>query len=166
MVGLCRTSWQGTTPATATQPTLFVFICVHLSSLAWPRHFFVDIALSYFAFHISHLRFTIILPGSFTSPPDLSPLLRLEGLRRNLAAISATPPPPAASSTLGSASALEQGMGEGLLMFSGQSIGELICIDCCVALIGYRGGLGGATTMTCSEVLGFKRICEKEGGRS
>ena len=66
-----------------------------------------------------------MLPASFASNPNLYPALGLEGLRRNLAAIGSTLPPSAAASSLGSASVLEQGMGEGLLLtFAGQASGE------------------------------------------
>ena len=55
-----------------------------------------------------------------------------------------------------SASALEQGMGDGLSEFSVQACGELIFLLSHIAS-GLPGGLGGGTDMACPEFLGFKR---------
>ena len=84
-----------------------------------------------------------MFPATFVSPPKSSLSLGLEGLHHNLLTIGADLPPPAVVSSLGRASTLAQGMGEGLSAFAGQVSGEWICVDCCVFLVGYRGGVGG-----------------------
>ena len=142
MVGLCWTSGQGTTPDVATKPIFFVFLCVCLSALAWPRH---SCHLSFLssALQTSRCRFATMLPDSFASLSDLSPLLVLEGLHHNLTAIRTTPPPPAESSSHGRASAWAQDMVEVLLLkFLGQSSGKLICFYCCILLVGTTGCWG------------------------
>ena len=66
-----------------------------------------------------------MLPAYFASNTESSPASGLEGLRHNIAAIGSTPPPPEAGSSLGRASVLAQGMGEGLLSkFFGQASGK------------------------------------------
>ena len=89
-----------------------------------------------------------MLPASFASNPDLSPPSGLEGLRRNIAAIGSTLPPPAAGSSLGHASVLAQGMGEGLSSkFDGQASGKWVfCLSHLLIVAntpGLRGGVGG-----------------------
>ena len=66
-----------------------------------------------------------MMPAYFASNPDLYLASGLEGLHGNLADIVSTPLTPAVGYPLGRVSALEQGMGEGLLLtFSGQASGE------------------------------------------
>ena len=63
----------------------------------------------------ARLREELAAGGCGVAPMAAILSLGLEGLRHNIAVIGATPQPPAASSSLGRASALAQGMGEGLL---------------------------------------------------
>ena len=124
-VGLCCTIGQGTTPAAATQSTFFVFLLVRcLPSLG--RAIFSVNSLVFRSRLPPYRRIlATILPASFASKLDSYPASGMEGLRRNLADIGSTPPPPAAGYSLGRASAMEQGMGEGILLTSdGQASNE------------------------------------------
>ena len=90
-----------------------------------------------------------MLPESFALKTDSPQALGLDVLRRNIAAIGLTSPPPAAGSSLGSASVLAQGMGEGLWSkLSGQASGKwYVCLSHFLIVVnarGLRGVLGGA----------------------
>ena len=103
-----------------------------------------------------------MLPVSFSSKSNSSPLSGMEGLRRNIAAIGSTQPPPAAGSSLGCASILEQVTGEGLLSkLSGQAsvkwsirFSRLLIVTNARGLRGGGGGGGDATAMARPEVPG------------
>ena len=85
----------------------------------------VDFLVFPFRLYPSSRCFTTMLPASFISIHDSSLASGLEGLRRNLADIGATLPPPAEGSSLGRASDLAKGTGEGLSStFDGQASGE------------------------------------------
>ena len=89
-----------------------------------------------------------MLPASFASNTESSPASGLECLRRNITAIGSTLPPPVAGSSLGCASVLAQGMGQGLLLkFAGQASGKwsvcLLRFLIVANAFGLWGGFGG-----------------------
>ena len=81
----------------------------------------------------SRCRLVTMLPASFASKPDSSPVLGLEGLHHNIATIGLTLPPPSEGYFLSCTSILAQGMWEDLpSKFSGQASGKwsvrLLCL--------------------------------------
>ena len=137
----------------------------NVQRLPWPhhQHFFfsssivcpclptsllsVDFLVFHFRLSPSLRSLTTMLTACFALKLDSSLESRLEGLCRNIAAIRWTLPPPAAGYSLGRASALAQGVGEGLLpTFSGQASGEwsvhFFRLLIVVNARGLRGGLG------------------------
>ena len=147
--GFFRTSGRGTTPAVATKPPPF---CCFSSSDVCPcltaQFLSVDCLVFCYRLSPSCRRLSTIMPDSFASKTDLSPPPGMEGLCRNIAAIGSTPPPLEAGSSLGCASVLAQGMGEGLLSkFAVQTSGKWsICLSRLLIVEndrGLRGGFGG-----------------------
>ena len=164
-----RTSWQDTTPAVATKSTLFFS-----SSAVCPRLAAPLLSVDFLVF-LSHLfpscrRPATMLPASFASNFDLSTPLGMEGLRRNIAAIRSTPPPPAVGYSLGYASVLVQGMGEGLSSkYAGQARDKWFVILLCLLIVAndhrLLGGVGGMPLPYHTQI-SFDVTIERERGIS
>ena len=169
--GFCRTSGRGTTPAVAMKSPLFFFpsssaVC---SRLAAPL-LSVDFLVFRSCLSPSHRHLDTMLRTYLASKPGSSPMLGLEGLLCNIAAIGSIPPPPAMVFSLGRASVLSHVMGKGLLSkFSGQA-----SFKCSVRLSrflnfantrGLRGGVGG-TPLPWHAHISLEVITEIEIGRS
>ena len=120
-----RTSGQGTTPAVTTKlPPFFPSSSAVCPCLAAPL-LSVDFLVFRSRLSPSRRRLATMMPASFALKPDSSTPSGLEGLCRNITPNGSTPPSPAAGSSLGRASVLAQGMGEGLSSkFAGQARGK------------------------------------------
>ena len=169
--GFFRTSRGGMTPDMAKKSPLFCFSPRPLSALDCSLHSCQSTSLSSApAFLLPPVASpSYCLPTLLRSPTRL--LRRgLEGLCRNIATIGLTPLPPAAGSSLGRASVMAQGMGEGLsLKFAVQAIGKWVfCLSRLLIVAnarGLRGGFGGMP-LPWNAHISLEVTTKRERGRS